>query len=343
MPQVNSMVLEGDSPERLAGSLVMAGLSGHELDDFIRGLIEQYHLRAFILFRRNIKGPDQLKRLCSSLKEEVLSLTGKRAIIAVDQEGGPVSRLAPPLFPAISSNADVGCREDAEGAVLAQADETAILLSSVGINLNLAPVLDLALSGASGVLRQRCYSDRPERVARLGRLYIDRLQGHGIGAVAKHFPGIGRVCRDPHLERPEVDAGQDIILQEALPFKEAIRAEVAGIMTSHVVFKGLDPALPVTYSRRICIDILRKRFGFKGVLFSDDLEMGGIVGRDSIPQASIRAISCGHDMVLICSSYRALHHSLDAIARAIEGGGLALERVFEASGRVEGLASDLGP
>jgi beta-N-acetylhexosaminidase len=337
------MDLEGGSPERLAGTLVMAGLSGHELDDCIKGLIEQYHLRAFILFRRNIKGPDQLKGLCSSLKDEVLSRTGKRAIIAVDQEGGPVSRLAPPLFPAISSNADVGRHGDSQGAVLAQADETAALLSSVGINLNLAPVLDLALSGASGVLKKRCYSDRPERVARLGSLYIDRLQGHGIGAVAKHFPGIGRVRRDPHLERPEVDADQDLILQEALPFKEAIRAEVAGIMTSHVVFKGLDPALPVTYSRQICIDLLRKRFGFKGVLFSDDLEMGGIVEEDTIPQASIRAISCGHDMVLICSSYSALKDSLDAIARAIEERQLAIGRVLEAVVRIEGLASDLRP
>ena len=337
---------EGDE-RALAGRLVMAGLSGPELDGTISRLIREYGLSAFILFRRNISGRQQVEGLCSRLRAVCTDSAGREALIAVDQEGGRVRRLLPPEFPDIPSNEQVGRQDSPIDAARQQAESAGRLLRGIGIDVNFAPVLDLALEASSyaagGVLSQRCYSSSPHEAARIGAAYIEALQQEGVAAVAKHFPGIGRVQADPHEDRPVVLADEDTIVQEALPFRAAVEAGVLGMMTSHVVYQGLDPAGPATYSKIIAQGLLRDRFGFSGVLFSDDMEMGGIIGRDAIGEACIRAIGCGHDMVLVCSRYDLLEEVLSAVSNAISAGILPMSRVLEAAGRINGLISSLRP
>ncbi len=323
---------------RLAASLIMAGLDGFQLDEVTEKLVKHFGIRAFILFKRNVVDQEQLHRLIADLKALIIE-AGLTPLIAVDQEGGPVRRLEPPGFSDIPGNSETGSELVPETAVAQQARKTATLLAPLGININFAPVLDLALSASRGVLKGRCFGADPAKVSRLGKIYIEELQASGVAAVAKHFPGIGRVEIDPHHHRPVVDADRDIVMDEMVPFRTAVSAGVAGIMTSHVVFNRLDPALPVTFSPFVAKDLLRNQLGFQGVLFSDDMEMGGITGKDHPATAAVAALHAGHDMVLICSDQKLAMETVTSIAMALEQGELAVQALETSFDRIEELAA----
>ena len=315
------------------GQFIMMGVPGLDLDAVTIDMIRGYGAGNFILFKRNIRDPAQVKRLCKSLEEVCRSAGLPRPIIAVDQEGGPVQRLGPPVWPAIPSNQDAAGSEDPAIDVRRQAGLAADILKDLGIRLNLAPVLDLAAPATSGVLSGRCYGSDPQETGRLGAIYIKELQGSGVGACAKHFPGIGRVKKDPHIERPVVSAVGDELLNDMIPFRMAVEQGVTAVMTSHVIFTALDPAEPATCSAAIARDLLRNELGFKGALITDDLEMGGAAGYSSVEGVALKAFLAGHDLLLICNDAGRVRKTVDALAN----GAINPSRLDEAICRLDGL------
>ncbi len=305
----------------------MAGLPGTSLDAGTRLLIEEYGISNFILFSRNTdKGPQALADLCGEIKA-VCQKEDMEPLISVDQEGGPVKRLAPPLFPDIPSARDVVSSPDPKDAAAQLAAKTAELLNRAGINMNLAPVLDLCLEAEENVLKGRCFSKEPGLVADLGRIYIQELQQKGILAAAKHFPGIGRVKLDPHFERPQVTASIPELATDIIPFQEAMKAGTAALMTSHVVYQKMDRIQPATFSRRIAHDLLRNSLDFRGLLLSDDLEMKGITKHCHIGQAAVKAFTAGHDLLLVCSHQKDVLECMKSLKYALEEGLISTDRV----------------
>ncbi|MBW2081025.1 MAG: beta-N-acetylhexosaminidase [Deltaproteobacteria bacterium] len=299
------------------GQLLMIGIPGTDLDLESLSLIKEYGVGNFILFSRNARGgPDKTKKLCDDLNEACADAGLPLPLIAVDQEGEPVQRLGPPFWPEISSNEEVVLSKNSEIQANIQAETAAKILNSLGIKLNLAPVLDLSPAGTEGVLKGRTYGADPREVSILGEKYIQTLQANGVGATAKHFPGIGRVEKDPHFQRPVVTVSRETLMHEMSPFRKAVKAGVKAVMTSHVVFPSLDRDVPATFSKIIVNELLRRELDFKGLLLTDDLEMGGITGHGSLGEAAVRAILAGHDLLLICEMAQKVREALEALDKA---------------------------
>jgi len=316
----------------------MAGLPGPELDPETLSLIREYGVASFILFRRNVTGgPAQTKRLCDDLKTACDDNGTVPALIAVDQEGGGVQRLPPPAWPSIPSNTEVALSEDPAASAGKQADLAAEALLHLGIGLNLAPVLDLAPVNATGVLKDRSYGTDPTRTALLGETYIRTLQARGIGATAKHFPGIGRVEKDPHHHRPVINADLKALASDIAPFRQALGAGVAAVMTSHVLYPAIDPERPATLSRRVAEGLLRTDLGFEGALLSDDLEMGGITGHVTLARAAVGAVLAGHDLLLVCHQAARVRAVVRALDKAISEGFLPKSRLESTLTRLHAL------
>jgi len=315
----------------------MMGMPGTDLDAETHSLIKD-GVGNFILFTRNVKGgPGQVKRLCNDLREVCADAGLPLPLIAVDQEGGPVQRLGPPFWPRIPSNEEVAFCGRSEARVKLQAECAARILTSVGIGLNLAPVLDLAPKGVKGVLKDRSYGPYAQDVSALGENYIRTLQANGVWATAKHFPGIGRVKRDPHFYRPVVTASREILLDEMSPFRAGVKAGVKAMMTSHVVFPSLDPDEPATFSTVIAGRLLRYELGFQGLLLTDDLEMGGITDQCSLGDAAVKALLAGHDLLLICRTAQGVREALNALSKAWSQGILSSKAVDLSLSRIARL------
>jgi beta-N-acetylhexosaminidase len=320
------------------GQLLMIGIPGTGLDPESLSLIKEHGIGNFILFSRNVTGgPDQTKKLCDDLNEACADAGVPAPLIAVDQEGGPVQRLGPPFWPEILSNQEVALSRNPEAKASVQAETAAKILDSLGIRLNLAPVLDLAQNGTEGVLKGRSYGTDPLEVSILGEEYIRTLQANGVGATAKHFPGIGRVEKDPHFQRPVVTASKETLIHEMSPFRESVKVGVKAVMTSHVKFSALDQEEPATFSKIIVNELLRREMGFQGLLLTDDLEMGGITGYGSLGEAAVKAVIAGHDILLICHKGQRVREALDALDKAWSQGILNTNKLDLSLERIAGL------
>ncbi|MEA1901179.1 MAG: glycoside hydrolase family 3 N-terminal domain-containing protein, partial [Thermodesulfobacteriota bacterium] len=250
------------SNEQLAGLRLMAGFDGTRLNDDLKFLINKIKVGGIILFSRNLTSPDQIKDLCMSVQEYAIKCGQPPLFISIDQEGGQVARLKEP-FTRFSGNPDMKDEEDAGHF----AEITASELKSVGINMNMAPVLDVAFDNKKSIMRDRSFGNDPAWVSKLGVTLIERLQRNGIMAVAKHFPGIGRTVLDPHIEMPPLDADlQTLESSDLRPFYEAIKHDVAGIMLSHILYSKIDIKWPASLSSKIAKDLLRDRMGFDGIV-----------------------------------------------------------------------------
>ena len=282
--------------EQSAGQRLMAGFDGIELNAELKFLIDTLRVGGIILFAGNIIDPDQVKNLCVSMQAHAQSAGQPPLLIAVDQEGGKVARLKEP-FTRFPGNPAMKGVEDA----VFFAKTTAKELSGVGINMNLAPVMDVAPKDINSVMADRAFGHDPGWVSELGSKVIEHLQAENIMAVAKHFPGIGRTVLDSHFELPDLDIDMDAVQGFDLPpFKAAIKHDVAGIMLSHIRYKGIDPAWPASLSKVIAHDLLRGQMGYAGVVMTDDLDMGAIQKHYDLKTAIGRILSAGIDMALIC-------------------------------------------
>jgi beta-N-acetylhexosaminidase len=267
------MNIESLSAEQTAGQRLMIGFEGTELSQRLKFYIDTIKVGGVILFTRNITGPGQITQLCSSIQEYARGCGQPPLFIAIDQEGGKVARLKTPFTEFPGNPAMQGVADAAEfGRV------TAAELVAIGVNMNMAPVLDVVPEGFAGIMADRAFGPDPNWVSELGLTVISHLQERNILAVAKHFPGIGRTTLDSHLDRPTLDAEfEDMEQHDLLPFKNAVAKNVAGMMLSHVVYTGIDDAWPASLSVEIAKNLLRKRLGFRGIILTDDLDMGAIV------------------------------------------------------------------
>ncbi|MCG2823004.1 MAG: beta-N-acetylhexosaminidase, partial [Desulfobulbaceae bacterium] len=234
------------------GGLFMVGLPGTELDDSTRDLINRYGINNFILFKRNAENPEQIRTLCLGLADACRAAGLGAPLISIDQEGGTVARLKGPHFTEFPDARALAESDRAEELLTDYAKTCAKELLAVGINMNLAPVLDVSPAGLGLFMERRSLGGTPEQVARLGALVITTMQENGLAACGKHFPGLGGATLDPHEVLPVVDRSLDELRGcDLVPFTAAIRAGVAGVMTSHTVYPQLDSEFPATLSPRI--------------------------------------------------------------------------------------------
>ena len=315
------------SLRRRIGRLLIAGFNGEQVPVELRSLAREFGLGGVILFARNIAEPEQV----AGLSYEAARLDPELPLwVSVDQEGGRVARLKAPFteWPPMATLGRSGDVRLAERFARALAAE----LKAVGITLDFAPVLDIHSNPKNPVIGDRALAEKAEEVARLGGAIIRGLQGEGVAACGKHFPGHGDTATDSHLELPLVEHPPDRLRQvELVPFKAAIDAQVATLMTAHVFVPSLDADRPATLSRRIVTDILRNELGFGGVILSDDLEMKAIVSHHAVPAAAVMAVDAGCDGLLICSGNCDLQaQALEALVHAVEDASLSLTRVEDA-------------
>ena len=322
-----------DDSRRLVAGLFCIGFSGTSVPPEVEAL-QRAGVAGAILFRRNVESPAQFAALCADLKRRA----GRPFLTSVDQEGGRVVRLRDPFtevppMRALGALGDEGLAE-AVGAVLGAE------LRAVNVDLDYAPVLDVDTNPANPVIGDRAFGRTPELVARMGAALIRGLQGAGVAACGKHFPGHGDTAQDSHLDLPRLPHTLARLESVELPpFEQAIRAGVASIMTAHVIFEPLDPRYPATMSRAALDGILRDRMGFDGVVISDDLEMKAIADHYGLEEAVVRGINAGVDLFLVCHHAEVQHRAIEFLADAVARGEVPLERVREARRRVDALVA----
>jgi beta-N-acetylhexosaminidase len=318
------------SLRRQIGRLLIAGFDGPQLPVELKALTREFGLGGVILFGRNIEEPEQV----AELSFEAARLVPDFPLwVSVDQEGGRVARLKAPFtqWPAAATLGRSGDIALAERFARALAAE----LRAVGITLDYAPVLDVLTNPKNPVIGDRSISEKAVDAARLGAAIVRTLQAEGIAACGKHFPGHGDTQVDSHLELPIVEHPVERMRQvEFLPFKAAIDAGVATVMTAHVLAPALDEKRPATLSHRVVTGLLRGELGFEGVILSDDLEMKAIAGEYAVPAAAVLAVEAGCDGVLICSGdHQTQAAALEALVHAVETGALTEKRVEDALNR----------
>ena len=312
---------------RQIGQLLIAGFNGHQVSPELRSLAKEFGLGGVILFKRNVAEPEQVAELAFDVSGLVPDLP---VWVSVDQEGGRVARLKSPFteWPPMATLGRSGDETLAERFARALASE----LKAVGITLDYTPVLDVHTNPKNTVIGDRALADNARDVARLGTAIIRTLQGEGIAACGKHFPGHGDTSTDSHHELPLIEHPPERLREvEFVPFKAAIDAGVATMMTAHVFVPALDDKRPATLSRRVVTDILRNELKYDGVVFSDDLEMKAVAGEYQVPEAAVLAIEAGCDGVLICSGdHDTQAAALEAIVRAVESDRVRVSRVEDA-------------
>ncbi|MFC1839738.1 beta-N-acetylhexosaminidase [Thermodesulfobacteriota bacterium] len=316
------------------GQLFMIGIPGTGLDKNTEDLIRDYNIGGIILFSRNISDPLQLAELCTNIKTAALKHHGNDIFIAVDQEGGNVARLKEPfsIFPGneeIGKDADPGKKAREFGVI------TAKEMSMVGLNMNLAPVMDVKAGTPDKHLKGRIFSDDPDNVALLGGIVIDSLQESGIMSVAKHFPGLGMANFDPHQDQVTIRfKSREIEKDQLIPFISSIKKNVSGIMTSHAVYPSIDPEYPGTLSRDILTGLLRKELQYNGLILTDDLEMGAISKTIGVPEGAVASFKAGADILLICENQQKVVESIEYMRREILSDEIRMSRLLESLERI---------
>jgi beta-N-acetylhexosaminidase len=317
----------------LVGERLMIGLPGPRLRDADVALFRDTRAGGLILYRRNFESPRQLRELLTGLEDAL----DRRLLVATDHEGGRIVMLGvgTTIFP---DNLAVGTAGE-EAFAARQGLFEARELRRLGVDLNLGPVLDVLTDAYSPNIGIRSYGKDPALVARYGVARIRGMQRGGLAACPKHFPGKGHSPLDAHLRLPRIESSWDEMEAVHLPpFREAIAAGAACVMTSHPVYPKLDPAeVPATFSRAIVEEHLRGRLGFDGVIVSDDLEMGAVAESCPIDEAAVRAARAGHDLLLVCHTESAQRRAAEALVDAYRGRALPVGELEAAAERVRRL------
>ena len=315
---------------RHVGQLAIVGFAGHTIPPDLRALAREFDLGGIILFARNVESPEQV----ADIAREAQSLAHELPLwVSVDQEGGRVARLKAPftVWPPMMTLGRSADDDLARRFARALAAE----LRAVGVSLDYTPVLDILTNPKNPVIGDRALGDRAQDVSRFGRIIVQTLQDEGIAACGKHFPGHGDTSTDSHHELPIVEHPPDRLeAVEFAPFRAAIDAGVAAIMTAHILVPAIDGERPATLSSQIVDGLLKKKLAFAGLVLSDDLEMRAISGRYGLPEATVGAIAAGCDAALLCGTApEPQAAAMEAVIHAAESGTLAVERVEDALAR----------
>ncbi|MCW2888026.1 MAG: beta-N-acetylhexosaminidase [Streptosporangiaceae bacterium] len=322
--------MSDESIARLARSALLAPVPGATAPGWLLDELER-GLGGVTLFALNGNVPDRerLAALTAQLRE------AGDPIISIDEEGGDVTRLAHLTGSRYPGNAALGAVDDVELTRQVHCSLGAEL-TEVGVNLDLAPTVDVNSAEDNPIIGVRAFGSDPALVARHAAAAVAGLQEAGVAACAKHFPGHGATVGDSHLGLPVVDADLDLLeRRELMPFRAAITAGTKSIMTAHINLPRLTGSDPATMSHAAITGLLRERLGFQGVIVTDALDMHGASGVIGIPEAAVRALSAGAD--LLCLGSREFAASIDeilaAIVAAVLAGRLSEERLTEAADR----------
>ncbi|MDP6088278.1 MAG: beta-N-acetylhexosaminidase, partial [Nitrospinota bacterium] len=330
------MTLSDWTPEEIAGQHLMLGFSGTEASLSTLERIYEGRVGGVILFERNIENAEQTLLLTHSLQRVAAqSPRGVPLLIAIDEEGGRVSRLSDDFtrFPPAAALGRIGDRD----LVREAARVTGVELRCVGINMDMAPVLDLLTNPNCTVIGDRAYGKDPAFVGGMGAAAIAGLQAGGVAAVAKHFPGIGDMAPDPHETLPVSDLTLETLkTREFTPFRQAVNPSppngaAAGIMTAHAVFSKIDPECPASLSSKFSRDLLRGEVCHRGLVITDDLDMGAIA--DPV-EGALSAVLAGADIAFICHSEEAGERAWARIAEAVRGEILSPGAESQSLGRI---------
>ena len=287
------------SVDEKVGQLLIFGVRGPQVGPIPKAHITKRFIGGIVLYDRNIQNPQQVAALTTGLQQVAQqTLNGIPLFIAIDQEGGSVARFKKGAT-VLPGNLALGATRSK--ALAQKAGElTGIELATVGININFAPVMDVNTNPHNPVIGVRAYGETPELVSELGAAYIRGLQQNGVLATAKHFPGHGDTNVDSHKKLPIVEHNKiRINTVELEPFRAAIAADVAAIMSAHILYPVLDGDTPATLSHPILTRLLREQLNFNGLIITDDLEMQAINAQYEIGNAAVLAIHAGADMVLV--------------------------------------------
>ena len=322
------------------GQLFVVGFPDHTPSGELLDLIKRERVGGIILFSRNIRDQAQMATLTHILQSAARA-AGQPAplFVMIDQENGLVRRLGPDSTPfpgamALGAIEDVG---EGERIVEEVARATARELQAHGVNMNLAPVMDVNYAPENPVIGVRSFGANPELVGRLGVATMRGLQGAGVIATLKHFPGHGDTTVDSHLALPVVTAPPERLeALELAPFRQGIAAGAECVMTAHVAFPALtgDATIPATLAPEALTDLLRERLGFTGVIMSDCLEMDAIAGTIGVEEGAVQTLRAGADLVLISHMLERQRAAIAAVRAAVANGALSAEQIRLAAERI---------
>ena len=278
------------------GRLFLIGIQGKEITEETKELLDRIKPGFIILFQRNVESKEQLKKLITDIKTHV----GREIVFAIDQEGGIVTRLEEgfTISPGAMAISATGNPQNAykTGRILGKE------MRALGISWDLAPVVDVNDNYKNRSTGVRAFGDTPDQVALYSQAFYKGLREEGVAATAKHFPGNGSIEADPHLDMPILNKTLDELMEnEFIPFKNVIDNGIESVMISHVYLpKVMKEKLPSAISEEVMKELLIKRLGFKGILVSDDLTMGGVANFYEVDEASYHALMAGMDVIDIC-------------------------------------------
>ncbi|MBB5869788.1 beta-N-acetylhexosaminidase [Allocatelliglobosispora scoriae] len=326
----------GRTADGVAIGAGVANRAAHTAPEWAVNLVTD-GLAGYCLFGYNIDSPDQVARLTSQLRAARPDL-----LIATDEEGGDVTRLSHATGSPYPGNAALGAIGDL-GLTRRVYQAIGHDLVRVGINVNLAPTVDVNVAIDNPIIGTRSFGDDPVKVAGHAAAAVVGLQSAGVAACAKHFPGHGATIDDSHHGLPTVDITEELLRSRELPpFAAVVAADAKSIMTAHIRVPALTGDDPATFSRRMLLDVLRDEFGFTGVIMTDALEMAGAAAAaGGIAPAAVRALQAGSDLLCIGSDVDGALIELIAaeIVSAITDGRLDLARVEDAAARNADLAA----
>lgn len=322
------MATHSDEITALVDRCLLVGMSGTTPDPRFRDWVAG-GLGGVILFAGNIEDRDQLTELCTDLRA-----TGTNLLVATDDEGGDITRLHTRSGSPTPGNLALGAIDDLD-LTRATARSIAAELLTAGVNLDLAPTVDVNTCPDNPIIGTRSFGADPELVARHSVAYVAGLHDAGIAGCAKHFPGHGDTSVDSHLDLPVVNGELEPHL---IPFRAVIEAGIDAIMCAHIHYPALDDA-PATLSHRILTGLLRDELGFDGAIITDSLTMAAISDRVGLAEGSVLALAAGADLLCMNSDPLEQLAARDHVVEAVHRGRLPVERLQEAAERVLALST----
>lgn len=322
---VNEMTVD-----ELIGQVIMVGIPGLELDNLYLDFIKEKKIGNYILFARNYQDTVQMKKLMKELYQYTMDITGSFPLVSIDQEGGMVVRLFKdvtfPASPLTTSATTVFNAPYLTGEIIGKD------MLKMGINLNLAPCLEINEGLSNPLVNVRGYGATKEKVLENAKAFVSGLQKSNALSCIKHFPGAGSSTKDSHLELPIIcDSQQQLLNYNMYPFMNLLESDA--LMTSHCLYKAFDD-IPSTLSKVLLTDVLRNDFGFKGLIISDGMEMKAIADHYGIGEGCVMALNAGCDLLLLCHDYDEQNNAFDAVKKAVDEGRLSIDLLKEKAERI---------
>ena len=307
------------SIEEKIGQMLMIGIYGYDVDEYTLKFIKQYKVGGIILFKRNINDTKQMQELIQKLKQVNRENGNIPLFISIDQEGGRVNRL-PKEINRFQLGSKIGEKNN-ENYAYEQGYKVGKALKSLGVNMNLAPVLDLRTSEDDyHFIGDRAISQNKKIVSKLGVQLIKGMQDGGIISIAKHFPGHGMSKKDSHFRIPRIDVKKENMMKHIQPFKDAMKAGVDGILSSHMVINYIDYYKPITISKKAIQHLVRKKIKYDGIVMTDDLMMRSLVFYHVFGIPMQEAIQAGNDILLLCKNNRKKEREIQKLLREAKQG-----------------------